>query len=70
MAKKPELIIVHDMDDYPAAARCSTCGKEMALSQRWINSSAENLVWFAEQFKLHLVQEHNCQSEHLRTCRA
>jgi hypothetical protein len=58
MAKKPELTIDRDMDDYPASARCSSCGKVMALRQRWINSSAENLVWFADRFRLHLAQEH------------
>jgi hypothetical protein len=58
MAKKPGLTIVRDMDDYPAIARCSTCGKEMALRRRWITSSAENLAWFADQFRFHLAQEH------------
>jgi len=54
----PELTIVHDMDNYPAAARCSRCGEEMALRQKWITSSADNLLWFADQFRLHVAQEH------------
>jgi len=58
MAEKPELTIVHDMDDYPAIARCSACGVNMALRRRWITSSAENLVWFADRFKLHLAKDH------------
>jgi len=60
MAEKPELTIIHDMDDYPAVARCSTCGKEMALHQRWITSSKENVVWFADQFRLHLAEVQKC----------
>jgi len=59
MAEKPELTIVHDMDDYPATARCSTCGREMALRQRWFTSAAENLAWFGDRFRLHLEQEHS-----------
>jgi len=59
MVEKPELTIVRDMDDYPAIARCSTCGKEMALRQRWFTSAAENLTWFGDQFRLHLAQEHS-----------
>ena len=59
MVEKPELTIVHDMDDYPATARCSTCGKEMALRQRWFTSSAENLAWFGDQFRVHLEQKHS-----------
>lgn len=46
------------MNDYPANARCSACGKEMPLRQAWFTSSTENLVWFAEQFRLHIEKEH------------
>ena len=59
MVEKPELTIVRDMDDYPAIARCSTCGKEMALRQRWFTSAQENLAWFGDRFRLHLEQEHS-----------
>ena len=59
MAEKPELTIIRDMDDYPATARCSTCGREMALRQRWFTSAAENLAWFGDRFRLHLEQEHS-----------
>jgi hypothetical protein len=55
---KPELTVVYDMNDYPATARCSSCGEEMPARHRWINPSAENLVWFADQFKLHVEQRH------------
>jgi hypothetical protein len=58
MARKPELTVVYDEYDYPATARCSSCGKEMPLRQRWITSSAQNLDWFAEQFRLHVEEEH------------
>jgi RNA polymerase-binding transcription factor DksA len=56
--RKPELTVVYDMNDYPGAARCSSCGKEMPARRRWINPSAENLAWFADQFKLHVEQRH------------
>jgi NMD protein affecting ribosome stability and mRNA decay len=54
----PEMTVIADMNNYPATARCSACGQAMPTRQRWINSSADNLVWFAEQFKLHLAQQH------------
>jgi hypothetical protein len=56
--REPGLTVVYDMNDYPATARCCSCGEEMALRQRWITSSAENLVWFADRFRLHVEQEH------------
>jgi len=56
--RKPELTVVHDMNDYPASARCSSCGEEMPVCQRWITSSADNLAWFADKFRFHLAQEH------------
>ena len=55
---KPELIVTRDMNDYPATARCSACGKGMPIRQKWINSSADNLAWFANQFRLHVEQMH------------
>jgi hypothetical protein len=58
IATKPELIVVHDEYDYPATARCSSCGKAMPVRQRWITSSAANLRWFADQFRLHVENEH------------
>jgi hypothetical protein len=58
LARKLELIVVHDEYDYPAAARCSSCGKAMPVSPMWIASSAENLAWFADQFWLHVKNEH------------
>jgi hypothetical protein len=58
MAKNPALIVVRDMDDYPATARCSVCGEEMALRPKWITSSAENIAWFADRFNLHMAKEH------------
>jgi hypothetical protein len=57
-AGKPELTVVRDEYDYPATARCSSCGKAMPARRRWINSSADNLLWFADQFKLHVEREH------------
>lgn len=44
MATNPELTIVRDVNDYPATARCSVCGSEMKLLQRWISSSTENFA--------------------------
>jgi hypothetical protein len=61
----PKLNVIHDMNDYPAAARCSLCGKEMPRRQRWIMSSAENLAWFADQFRFHVEQEHSWGAESL-----
>ncbi|MGA2651882.1 MAG: hypothetical protein ABSF28_15225 [Terracidiphilus sp.] len=61
----PKLTVVHDMNDYPATANCSACGKEMPRRQRWINSSAENLAWFADQFRFHVEQEHSWGAESL-----
>jgi NMD protein affecting ribosome stability and mRNA decay len=58
VTRKPELLIVHDEYDYPANARCSSCGKAMPLRQSWITSSTDNLIWFAEQFRLHVETEH------------
>jgi hypothetical protein len=58
MAGKAELIVFRDMNDYPATARCSSCGKAMPVRQRWITTSADNLLWFADQFKLHVEKEH------------
>jgi hypothetical protein len=55
---KMELTIVRDMNDYPATARCSGCGEVMPVRQKWINSSAQNLAWFAEQFRLHVERHH------------
>lgn len=59
VARKPELTVVYDEYDYPATARCSSCGKAMPLRQRWITSAADNLNWFAEQFRLHVGKEHS-----------
>jgi hypothetical protein len=56
--KKPELTILYDINDYPATAKCSSCGDEMPVRERWINPSAENLAWFTDQFKLHVEQQH------------
>lgn len=61
---KPELTVVHDLNDYPANARCSSCGKQMPVRQRWIMSSAENLDWFADQFRLHVALEHQVKGAH------
>jgi hypothetical protein len=58
MDKTPQLIVSRDMNDYPATARCSSCGEQMPERQRWINSSAENLAWFVDQFALHVEQVH------------
>jgi hypothetical protein len=57
-AKRPKLIVIRDMNDYPANARCSSCGQAMPVRRRWITSSADNLVWFADQFRLHVEKEH------------
>jgi hypothetical protein len=65
MAGMPELIVIRDLNDYPAAARCSSCGTAMPERQRWITSSAENLAWFADQFRLHVEKEHPAWSEAL-----
>lgn len=54
VSKKPELVIVYDMNDYPVKAKCSACGKEMPARKGWFVSAAENLAWFAHQFRLHL----------------
>jgi len=58
MAIRPELTVVRDEYDYPVTARCSSCGKAMPVRERWITSSAENLVWFADQFRRHVEREH------------
>jgi hypothetical protein len=58
MAMKPELIVVRDEYDYPANARCSSCRKAMPVSEKWITSAADNLAWFADQFRLHVEKEH------------
>jgi len=65
-ATKPELTILHDMYDYPETAKCSSCGQAMPARQRWINSSADNLAWFAVQFGLHLEKEHPAWSKILK----
>ena len=57
--RTPEMTILNDMDDYPAIARCSCCGAVMPTRQKWFHSAADNLAWFADQFRLHLVQEHS-----------
>lgn len=54
ISKKPELVIVYDLNDYPVSARCSSCGAVMPQRQKWITSAAENMEWFANQFRLHL----------------
>jgi hypothetical protein len=54
ISKGPELVITYDLNDYPVSARCSTCGAVMPQRQKWITSAAENLEWFANQFRLHL----------------
>jgi hypothetical protein len=59
MVGMPELIVIRDMNDYPANARCSCCGKAMPVRESWITSSAENLAWFADQFRLHVEREHS-----------
>jgi hypothetical protein len=56
--RKPGLTVVFDMNDYPAAARCSACGEQMPVRLRWINPSAQNLAWFVDRFQLHVEQEH------------
>jgi hypothetical protein len=61
----PKLNVIHDMNDYPATAKCSSCGKEMPRRQRWITSSADNLAWFADQFRFHVEQEHSWGAESL-----
>jgi hypothetical protein len=53
-AAKPQLIVVHDINDYPATARCSACGEEMPVRQSWINSASDNMAWFTDQFRLHV----------------
>ena len=58
LEKRPELTVIRDLNDYPATARCSACGEVMPPRQRWINSSAQNLAWFADQFRLHIEREH------------
>ena len=58
MARKPELNVIHDVYDYPATARCSSCGKTMPTCRRWIISSADNLTWFTAQFRLHVEEDH------------
>jgi hypothetical protein len=59
IARKPELTVVHDEYDYPSTAKCSSCGKAMPVRQSWITSSAENLAWFADQFRIHVEKEHS-----------
>jgi hypothetical protein len=56
--QEPELTVVRDMNDYPAAARCSSCGEQMPVRQSWITSAAEHLAWFADQFRLHVEEDH------------
>jgi hypothetical protein len=58
LISKPKLTVVRDINDYPAAAKCSACGEEMPLRGRWITSAAQNLAWFADQFRIHVEQEH------------
>jgi hypothetical protein len=58
LISKPKLTVVHDINDYPAAAKCSVCGEEMPLRGRWITSSAQNLAWFEDQFRIHVELEH------------
>jgi hypothetical protein len=57
ISKKPELVIIYDLNDYPVSARCSACGAVMPQRQEWITSAAENLEWFANQFRLHLESD-------------
>jgi hypothetical protein len=54
VSKRPELVIVYDLNDYPVSASCSSCGAAMPQRREWITSAAENLEWFANQFMLHL----------------
>ena len=58
IASKPELILVYDINDYPATARSSVCGDAMPVRQSWINSATDNLAWFTDQFRLHVEQAH------------
>jgi hypothetical protein len=58
LISKPKLTVIRDINDYPAAAKCSACGEEMPLRGRWITSAAQNLVWFEDQFRTHVEREH------------
>lgn len=57
-SRKPELKIISDMNDYPARAVCTCCGEQMPARRSWITSAADNLKWFADQFRHHVEQEH------------
>jgi len=57
-SRKPELKIISDMNDYPARAVYTCCGTEMPARRNWITSAADNLKWFADQFRHHVEQEH------------
>jgi hypothetical protein len=56
--RKPELRIIRDLNDCPVQATCSCCGEEMPACRSWFTSAADNLKWFADQFRHHVEQEH------------
>ena len=58
MARKPKLTVFRDMNDYPATARCSSCGEAMPVRQEWIISAGDNLAWFPDQIQRHITQQH------------
>jgi hypothetical protein len=56
--RKPELEIIRDLNNCPTQAICSCCGEEMPVPRSWITSAADNLKWFADQFRHHVEREH------------
>jgi hypothetical protein len=56
--RKPELKIICDLNDCPTRAICSCCGEEMPARRGWFTSAADNLKWFADQFRHHVELEH------------
>jgi hypothetical protein len=54
----PTLRITYDANSFPASARCSACGEEMAKREPRSPAIGENLRWFKTQFDLHKTNKH------------
>jgi hypothetical protein len=54
----PTLRIIYDANSFPASAKCSACGEEMAKREPRSSAIGENLRWFKTQFDLHKAHKH------------
>jgi hypothetical protein len=58
MVKKPELHLEFNPSQFPVAAACSACRREMPLMKSMGASSSETMKWFTIQFDLHKRYAH------------